>query len=69
MDRMQVRSVGFSIVRQPGPFELEIDWIKAYNTEKTWVCLAERDFSLALLLPDMADDRFCLKPTASATST
>lgn len=35
MDRMQIRSVGFSIVRQPGPFELEIDWIKAYNTEKT----------------------------------
>ena len=35
MDRMQVRSVGFSIVRQPGPFELEVDWIKAFNTEKT----------------------------------
>ena len=35
MDRMQVRSVGFSIVRQPGPFELEIDWIKGWNTEKT----------------------------------
>ncbi|KAI9005048.1 complex I intermediate-associated protein 30-domain-containing protein [Hyaloraphidium curvatum] len=36
MDRMQVRSVGFSIVRQPGPFELEIDWIKAMNTEETF---------------------------------
>jgi hypothetical protein len=32
---MQVRSVGFSIVRQPGPFELEVDWIKGWNTEKT----------------------------------
>ena len=30
------RSVGFSIVRQPGEFALEIDWIKAMNTTSTF---------------------------------
>ncbi|KXS12114.1 NADH:ubiquinone oxidoreductase complex I intermediate-associated protein 30 [Gonapodya prolifera JEL478] len=36
MDRMRVRTIGFSIARQPGPFELELDWVKAINTDKTY---------------------------------
>ncbi|KAJ3045503.1 hypothetical protein HDV00_009157 [Rhizophlyctis rosea] len=35
MNRTKVKTVGFSIVRQPGPFQLEIDWIKAVNTPRT----------------------------------
>ncbi|KAJ3200162.1 Complex I intermediate-associated protein 30, mitochondrial [Entophlyctis luteolus] len=35
MDRSRIRNVGFSIVRQDGEFSLELDWIKAVNTERT----------------------------------
>ncbi|KAI8586123.1 complex I intermediate-associated protein 30-domain-containing protein [Geranomyces variabilis] len=35
MDRSKIKTVGFSIVRQPGDFGIEIDWIKAVNTPRT----------------------------------
>ncbi|KAJ3369918.1 Complex I intermediate-associated protein 30, mitochondrial [Kappamyces sp. JEL0680] len=35
MDKSQVKTVGFSLLRQPGPFELELAWIKAVNTLDT----------------------------------
>ncbi|KAJ3079991.1 hypothetical protein HK100_010247, partial [Physocladia obscura] len=34
-DRTKVRSVGFSLARQDGDFSLELDWIRAINTERT----------------------------------
>ncbi|KAJ3068756.1 hypothetical protein HDU98_008117 [Podochytrium sp. JEL0797] len=40
MDRSKIRNVGFSIVRQDGEFCLELDWIRAVNTERT---LGDRD--------------------------
>ncbi|KAJ3218895.1 hypothetical protein HDU67_003534 [Dinochytrium kinnereticum] len=36
MDRTQVKTVGFSIVRQNGDFRLELDWIRAVNTHQTF---------------------------------
>ncbi|KAI9207628.1 complex I intermediate-associated protein 30-domain-containing protein [Polychytrium aggregatum] len=36
MERDKIKTVGFSLVRQPGDFALEVDWIKAMNTEKTF---------------------------------
>ncbi len=36
MDKSQVKTIGFSLLRQPGEFELEIDWIKAMNTLDTF---------------------------------
>ncbi|KAI8998373.1 complex I intermediate-associated protein 30-domain-containing protein [Gaertneriomyces semiglobifer] len=36
MDRTKIKTVGFSIVRQPGDFSLELDWIKAINTPRTF---------------------------------
>ena len=36
MNRAQVKTVGFSIVRQDGDFSLELDWIKALNTPDTF---------------------------------
>ncbi|KAJ3156936.1 hypothetical protein HDU86_003471 [Geranomyces michiganensis] len=35
MDRSKIKTVGFSIVRQPGDFGIEIEWIKAVNTPRT----------------------------------
>ncbi|KAJ3125283.1 hypothetical protein HK098_000408 [Nowakowskiella sp. JEL0407] len=35
MYREKVKTVGFSVIRQPGNFSLELDWIKAVNTPKT----------------------------------
>jgi hypothetical protein len=35
MDRSRVKTIGFSIMRQPGPFCLEIESIKAVNTATT----------------------------------
>ncbi|KAI9101312.1 complex I intermediate-associated protein 30-domain-containing protein [Phlyctochytrium arcticum] len=35
IDRAKIKSVGFSVVRQPGDFSLEIDWIKAVNSTRT----------------------------------
>ena len=35
MYREKVKTIGFSILSQPGPFHLEIDWIKAINTDST----------------------------------
>ncbi|KAJ3303937.1 hypothetical protein HDV03_003410 [Kappamyces sp. JEL0829] len=35
MDKSQVKTIGFSLLRQPGPFELELAWIKAVNTLDT----------------------------------
>ncbi|KAI8926423.1 complex I intermediate-associated protein 30-domain-containing protein [Entophlyctis helioformis] len=35
MDRTRIKTVGFSIMRQPGDFSLELDWIKAMNTPQT----------------------------------
>ncbi|RUS18391.1 complex I intermediate-associated protein 30-domain-containing protein [Endogone sp. FLAS-F59071] len=36
MHRERVKTVGISLLdRQPGPFELELDWINAMNTETT----------------------------------
>jgi len=36
MNREKIKTVGFSIVRQPGDFRLELDWIKALNTKRTF---------------------------------
>ncbi|KAJ1540747.1 Complex I intermediate-associated protein 30, mitochondrial [Nowakowskiella sp. JEL0078] len=36
MDRSKVKTVGFSVVRQPGDFSLELDWVKAVNTSSTF---------------------------------
>jgi NADH dehydrogenase [ubiquinone] 1 alpha subcomplex assembly factor 1 len=33
MDTSRIRTVGVSILRQDGDFEIEIDWIKAMNTK------------------------------------
>lgn len=36
MFRQKVKTVGISLMdRQEGPFEIEVDWIKAMNTEFT----------------------------------
>jgi NADH dehydrogenase [ubiquinone] 1 alpha subcomplex assembly factor 1 len=36
MMREKVKTVGISITdREDGPFEIEVDWIKAMNTETT----------------------------------
>ncbi|RIA94486.1 complex I intermediate-associated protein 30-domain-containing protein [Glomus cerebriforme] len=35
MYREKVKTIGFSILGQPGPFCLEIEWIKAMNTDST----------------------------------
>lgn len=36
MFRQKVRTVGISLMdRQEGPFSIEIDWVKAMNTEFT----------------------------------
>eukprot|EP00842_Homolaphlyctis_polyrhiza_P000685 jgi/Hompol1/1617/HPOL_002729-RA len=35
MNRSAIRTIGFSIVRQPGDFSLELEWIKALNTPET----------------------------------
>ncbi|KAL1924600.1 uncharacterized protein VTP21DRAFT_4254 [Calcarisporiella thermophila] len=35
MYRERVKTIGISLIGQPGPFSLEIDWIKAMNTENT----------------------------------
>nr|KAJ3421102.1 hypothetical protein HK105_004487 [Polyrhizophydium stewartii] len=35
MNRAEVKTIGFSIMRQPGDFSLELDWIKAINTPET----------------------------------
>ncbi len=35
LDTSQIRTIGFSLVRQPGEFELEIESIKAENTKRT----------------------------------
>ncbi|KAI8608873.1 complex I intermediate-associated protein 30-domain-containing protein [Chytriomyces sp. MP71] len=40
LDRTRIRNVGFSIMRQNGDFSLELDWIRAVNTERT---LGDRD--------------------------
>ncbi|RKP03543.1 hypothetical protein CXG81DRAFT_23804 [Caulochytrium protostelioides] len=36
LDREKIKTVGFSILRQDGPFSLEVDWIKALNTPQTF---------------------------------
>lgn len=36
MNRCKVKTIGFSILRQPGDFSLEIDWIKATNSMNTF---------------------------------
>ncbi|KAJ3108555.1 Cation channel sperm-associated protein 3 [Phlyctochytrium planicorne] len=36
MDRSRIKTVGFSIVRQDGDFRMELDWIRAVNTEQTY---------------------------------
>lgn len=33
MDTARIQTIGFSILRQDGDYELEIDWIKAMNTK------------------------------------
>ena len=33
MDKSQIKTIGFSLLRQPGEFELEIEYIKAVNTD------------------------------------
>ena len=35
MNREKVKTVGFSLLAQSGQFSLEIDYIKAINTEET----------------------------------
>jgi NADH dehydrogenase [ubiquinone] 1 alpha subcomplex assembly factor 1 len=35
MYRERVKTIGFSILSQPGSFRLDIDWIKAMNTDST----------------------------------
>jgi hypothetical protein len=35
LDTSQIRTIGFSLIRQPGEFELEIESIKAENTKRT----------------------------------
>ncbi|KAI8801507.1 complex I intermediate-associated protein 30-domain-containing protein [Cladochytrium replicatum] len=35
LDRAKVKTVGFSVVRQPREFSLEVDWIAALNTSTT----------------------------------
>ncbi|KAJ3243040.1 hypothetical protein HDU78_000870 [Chytriomyces hyalinus] len=40
LDRTKIRNVGLSIMRQDGEFSLELDWIRAVNTERT---LGDRD--------------------------
>ncbi|KAJ3316138.1 hypothetical protein HDU76_002055 [Blyttiomyces sp. JEL0837] len=50
MDRTKVKTVGFSIVRQPGDFSLELDWIKAMNTPLT---LGDRDLPNPATLSDL----------------
>ncbi|KAJ3308094.1 hypothetical protein HDV04_000831 [Boothiomyces sp. JEL0838] len=35
MDRANIKTIGFSIVKQPGEFSLEIDYIKQINLENT----------------------------------
>lgn len=32
----KIKSIGFSTLRQPGAFSLELEWIKAVNTERTF---------------------------------
>ncbi|KAI8824535.1 complex I intermediate-associated protein 30-domain-containing protein [Fimicolochytrium jonesii] len=36
MDRSKIKTVGFSIVRQPGDYALELDWVKAVNSTRTF---------------------------------
>jgi hypothetical protein len=43
MDKSQVKTIGFSLLRQPGEFELEIDHIAAVNTD-----LAIGDYDIEL---------------------
>lgn len=33
MDKSQIKTIGFSLLRQPGEFELELEYIKAVNTD------------------------------------
>jgi hypothetical protein len=35
MDKTKIKTIGFSLVRQDGDFELEIESIKATNTKNT----------------------------------
>jgi hypothetical protein len=35
MDRTKIKSMGFSILSQPGEFSLELDYIKAVNDKNT----------------------------------
>ena len=35
MDRSRVKTIGLSLTRQETDFDLQIDWIKGLNTEKT----------------------------------
>jgi len=35
LDTASIRTIGFSLVRQPGPYSLEIESIKAENTRRT----------------------------------
>lgn len=43
MDKSQVKTIGFSLLRQPGEFELEIQHIAAVNTD-----LAIGDYDIEL---------------------
>ena len=36
MSRNKVQTIGFSILRQPGEFSLELDWVRATNTMTTY---------------------------------
>ncbi len=36
MDRSKIKSIGVSVIRQDGPYRLELDYIKACNTPQTF---------------------------------
>lgn len=35
MNKNEIKTIGFSLIRQDGPFSIELDWIKGVNTENT----------------------------------
>jgi hypothetical protein len=50
MNREKVKTVGFSLLAQPGLFNLEIDYIKAVNTEETEGILVKAKFAKFLFM-------------------
>lgn len=70
IDRSRLKSVGFSIMRQPGEFRLEIDSIEAINLKNTigdLDCLEDNQYideNGVLKTIDLEKDRYPLFPKA-----